>query len=384
MAQKKEALCEKISQLKQRIIAAEKEGIKLSEIDTRQGLINPIFNALGWDFSDFMSVKSELRYGSYNDPIDYAFFSSKDKKTPILLLEAKALGTNLNNPKVVKQLCMYLGEAGVQWGVLSDGNKYVMYNSKSGVSFEEQKFLTLQIKDADTEDGMPLEELADKLTALLSRECLENDDIQKTYEDHMVNTQIEDAMESLLSAPFDSLAAAIRKEFKQDRVKAGMKVSTKKIIDYLEQIADEEGRLPIELDRESITTDEDIMSTVAQTETGKNVSETFSDRTKRVTIGDLMEDCLVKEGDNWRFEYKGEVFWGRITGNAELEIDGKVFDNPSKAGLYCKKKPCSGWTAWQFRDESGHWVQVEKLRKTYRETHGISRITRQRGEKQAA
>lgn len=384
MSHKKEMLCETISQLKQRIITAEKEGIKLSETDTRQGLINPVFNALGWDFSDFLSVKSELRYGNYNDPIDYAFFSSKDKKKPILLLEAKALGTNLNDPKVVKQLCMYLGETGVQWGVLSDGNKYVMYNSKSGVSFEEQKFLTLQIKDADTEDGMPLEELADKLTALLSRECLENDDIQKTYEDHMINTQIEDAMESLLSSPFDTLANAIRKEFKEDRVKAGMKVPTKKIIAFLEQIADEEGRLPIELDRESITTDEELMSTVAHTEKGETVSDSISKNTKLVTISDLMEDGLVREGDNWRFEYKGEVFWGRITGNSQLEIDGQVFDNPSKAGLYCKKKPCSGWTAWQFRDGDGHWVQVETLRKAYRETHGISKITRQRSEKQAA
>lgn len=384
MSNKKEILCEQIKQLKHRIITAEKEGIKLSETDTRQGLINPIFNALGWDFSDFLSVKSELRYGKYNDPIDYAFFSSSDKKKPILLLEAKSLGTNLNDPKVVKQLCMYLGEAGVQWGVLSDGNKYVMYNSKSGDSFDEQKFLTLQIKDADTEDGMPLEELADKLTALLSRECLENDDIQRTYEDHMVNTQIEDAIESLLSAPFDTLANAIRKEFKQERVKAGMKVSTKKIISYLEQIADEEGRLPIEMDRESITTDEDIMSTVAHSEDGEQVSKSFSKKTKRVTIFDLMEDGHVREGDNWRFEYKGEVFWGRITGNAELEIDGKIFDNPSKAGLYCKKKPCSGWTAWEFRDNNGHWVQVERLRKAYRETHGISKITRQRNEKAAA
>jgi hypothetical protein len=110
--------------------------------------------------------------------------------------------------------------------------------------------------------------------------------------------------------------------------------------------------------RESITTDDDLMNTVAHSEEGQDVSESFSNKTKRVTIADLMEDGLVREGDNWRYEYKGEVFWGRITGNSELEIDDQLFDNPSKAGLHCKKKPCSGWNTWEYRCGNGHWTKV--------------------------
>ena len=57
----------------------------------------------------------------------------------------------------------------------------MMYNSKAGSSFEDQKFLTMQIKTVDTEDGLSLDDLTEKFIELLSRECLENDDIQKAY-----------------------------------------------------------------------------------------------------------------------------------------------------------------------------------------------------------
>ena len=133
------------------------------------------------------------------------------------------------------QVCTYLGEMGVQWGLLTDGNKYIMYNSSSGASFEDQKFLTMQIKTTDTEDGLLLDDLADKLVALLSRKCLENDEIQGAYETHVINRHMEDALSSLLTEPFDTLASATKKEFKEERVKIDpdLKIGQKQIISYL-------------------------------------------------------------------------------------------------------------------------------------------------------
>ena len=86
-----ELLKDTVLKLKDRIIKTEAGNIQLSETDTRQGLINPLFRALQWDFGDFESIKSELRVPKFNEPVDYAFYSSKKKTdTPILLLEAKA------------------------------------------------------------------------------------------------------------------------------------------------------------------------------------------------------------------------------------------------------------------------------------------------------
>lgn len=84
----KQIIIDRLRDIKARITKVETDAIKLSETDTRQGLINPIFSALGWDFSDFTQIKAEHRHKEYNDPVDYAFFSAT-KKVPVLLLEAK-------------------------------------------------------------------------------------------------------------------------------------------------------------------------------------------------------------------------------------------------------------------------------------------------------
>ena len=135
-------------------------------------------------------MKSEFRHPKFKTAVDYAFFCDSSVDKPVLLLEAKTLGRSLNDGKIINQLCSYMGQIGVQWGALTDGNKYVMYNSNAGVSFEEQKFLTLQTRTADTEDGIPSERLAEELIAILGRDSLKNDGIQKFYEEHAINSKL--------------------------------------------------------------------------------------------------------------------------------------------------------------------------------------------------
>ena len=261
------ALRDTVLKLKERIIQTEAGDTQLSETDTRQGLINPLFRALQWDFTDFDSIRSELRVPQFNEPVDYAFFSLKKRSSkPILLLEAKRLGSTIDHKNHVKQLTSYLGATGVQWGVLSDGNRYVLYNSLGGASFEEQKFLTLEIKTIDTDSGFTMEEFFKHLTSLLSRECLENEDIQQAYEEHMINNRVRLALDSLLSTPFDTLCSAIRREFQEERVglPEGIKISKKHIDAYLVSIADEAGRIPVDLEAEAIHTDDAVQDSALE------------------------------------------------------------------------------------------------------------------------
>ena len=376
----RQMLLETLVNLKSKILDVEKKGLKLTEQDTRQGLINPLFKSLGWDFSDFNLVRSEFRHKNYNDPVDYAFFNhAASNAKPMLLVEAKTLGKNLNDGKTIKQLCTYLGETGVQWGVLTDGNKYIMYNSNSGASFEDQKFLTMQIKTMDTEDGLPQNDLADKLLALLSKQCLENDEIQKTYKYHVTNQHIENALESLLTPPFETLASAVAKEFKQERVKVdpNLRISSKEIMTYLHSIKGEEGRIALGLDDDNAGSDDTMLHDIAvMQEKNVNISakELLAARTKRISIRDLVQDKIISEGDRWRFVHKGEVTWGRITGNGELEVAGQLHLSPSSAGMSVSTKPCGGWTNWKYRDSDGNWQLIEQLRKHYRDKHGLKPI----------
>ena len=363
-----ELLKDTVLKLKDRIIKTEAGNIQLSETDTRQGLINPLFRALQWDFGDFESIKSELRVPKFNEPVDYAFYSSKKKTdTPILLLEAKRLGSDLAHKNHVKQLTAYLGATGVQWGVLSDGNRYVLYNSRGGTSFEEQKFLTLEIKTVNTDSGFTLEEFLKHMTTLLSRDCLENEEIQQAYEEHMINSRIRLALDSLLSTPFDTLMAAIRREFKEERVGLpdGIKIGKTHIEAYLASISDEAGRIPVDLEAEAIHTDEAVEDSVLTSGT-RSQGERVRPHGKRVSIGDLLTAGLVREGDQWRLSTKGEVVWGRIESNGQLEVNGEGHGNPSKAFHAGTGLPGNGWYYWHYRADNGEWQRIDALRSEYR------------------
>lgn len=364
-------LAEVVNKLKERIIEIEAGNNDLSETDTRQGLINPLFRALGWDFSDFDSIKSEVRIPNYNEPVDYAFYSSKSKSDrPILLLEAKKLGRDLSHKNHVKQLTSYLGAMGVQWGVLSDGNRYVLYNSRGGTSFEDQKFLVLEIKTAGTDSGFSMEEFVKHLVTLLSRDCLENEEIQLAYEEHMINAKIKLALDSLLSEPFETLIAAIRREFKEERVSVpdGIRITKKHIGEFVRSVSDESGRIPVDLEAEVIHMDDAVQDNVIAIRA--DCEKRVRAHGKRVTITDLLAEGLVREGDQWKLTSKGETTWGRVESNGQLEVNGTGYGNPSKAYMAALGTPGNGWYYWHYRDGTGEYRRIDVLRSQYREKIG--------------
>ena len=326
-------------------------------------------------FSDFSSIRSEVSPDNYKDSVDYAFYNKKDNSKPVMLLEAKKLGTNLKDPRIIKQLCNYLGVMGTQWGLITDGNKYVMYNSNSGTSFEDKKFKTWEIKTFDTDDGVSLQNLAEQFLGLIERKCLENDEIQNTYEQYAVKSQIEDAIDSLLTKPFDTLINAIRREFKEERVivRNGLKIKSSQIKDHLEQLTDDDGRVQFDGLRDlEIDKSNDIISKVASFQESKDNNAkklTFSNVRKRITVQDLLNKNLLKEGQPLRFEFKGEVTWGRVTGNGQIEVNGEAFDSLSGAGAKARGdgKGCSGWYYWAYKDsDTGNWEKLLSLRNKFK------------------
>jgi hemin uptake protein HemP len=77
----------------------------------------------------------------------------------------------------------------------------------------------------------------------------------------------------------------------------------------------------------------------------------------RVTVRDLVNAQLLKEGDELSKTYKGSTFIAKVTKDGNLTVDGQVFFNPSAAAVHCIKSTGSqrpteqGWTWWSTRDE---------------------------------
>ena len=75
----------------------------------------------------------------------------------------------------------------------------------------------------------------------------------------------------------------------------------------------------------------------------------------------------MREGEQWRLTFKGEVVWGRIEANGQIEVNSEGYGNPSKAFEAATSKTGNGWYYWQYRNEAGDWRSVGELRNVYRE-----------------
>ena len=374
----KEDLLAELGKLKKKIMKYEKDGRKLNEQSTRQFLIAPLLNKLGW-VDDNMEPEYPLPYsGLRNEAVDYALFRNSDDKHPALLIEAKKLDKNLNEAKTIKQLCSYMGAVGAQWGVLTDGNYYMFYNANTGKSFIEQKFLELQIKTADTDIGLPSTELADKLIEFFSFSSLANNTIQKSYEEHITNELIKKELQSLLMQPFDTLVATLKKSLDKKGITLdGKKFNKRYILAYLDTIKNKDGQIPLAIDsnvHSTIIDNSNIPTRITrqpksrtQTNNSNVKRNTAHKAQQRVTIADLLAAQLIAVGDRWYFYYKKQTFKGKITRNGEIEVNGKRYGSPSAAGKEVTNWPSFwGWNHWQYIDERGEHQKTNKLREQYR------------------
>ena len=64
---------------------------------------------------------------------------------------------------------------------------------------------------------------------------------------------------------------------------------------------------------------------------------------------------------------------GRVTSNGEIEVNGKTYTSPSRAGRAITQKGCNSWYQWCFKDSSNEWSPINILRDQYREHHKCSK-----------
>jgi predicted type IV restriction endonuclease len=117
--------------------------LKKNESATRAVLIDPIIRALGWDIANPYMVEVERTFN--NTRVDYALLDiNSDVK---VIIEAKPLGSDIENKKRLLQIISYALTYGIKDVVISNGIRWIHY---SGFSSENVK--PLKIIDLKTED----------------------------------------------------------------------------------------------------------------------------------------------------------------------------------------------------------------------------------------
>jgi predicted type IV restriction endonuclease/tRNA1(Val) A37 N6-methylase TrmN6 len=119
---------------------------RYSEEETKRGFIEPLFQALGWDFSSKKEITLEEQISG--DRVDYGFYLNGRIK---FYLEAKKISVDLYREDYAKQAIRYSWNKGVTWAVLSDFEGLIVFNAlspekslagKKYLSFTYEEYLT--------------------------------------------------------------------------------------------------------------------------------------------------------------------------------------------------------------------------------------------------
>ncbi len=146
-----------------------------NEQAVRTQLIEPILNELGWKTANPKYVKPNAPDEDGKIP-DYTLI--KNGKTT-LIVEAKNLSVNLQNKKIIDQLAHYCFNRGIDFGILSNGIKWLLFktfekNPKDRIVWEVDlendkiDFVAQSLKSFDYQN-------IDKLDALLKKSKLLDD-----------------------------------------------------------------------------------------------------------------------------------------------------------------------------------------------------------------
>ncbi|MBI2028511.1 MAG: N-6 DNA methylase [Candidatus Levybacteria bacterium] len=143
---------------------------KYTEEETKNSFIKPLFEALGWDFSEKNEVSAEENIIS-SGRVDYGFYINGRAK---FYLEAKKLKADLNSEEFARQAIRYGFNKGVTWAVLTDFESIKVFNSQALSNYLGDK-LYFEINYSE------YLECLDQLW-LLSKEAFETDLIDKEAE----------------------------------------------------------------------------------------------------------------------------------------------------------------------------------------------------------
>jgi predicted type IV restriction endonuclease len=186
----------KLKTIRKKAIDLEDNG--LSEADTKRVIIEPILQLLGWDVLGVEEVKNEYRAKSSDNPVDYGIFLGKK---PAFFLEAKSLGTNIDDRKCITQTVAYASNCGTEWAVISNGKDWAIYNALAPVDAEKKLFRKFSIDQDGVEESL----------SLLQKSSMGEAKIKQAWDMEHAVKQVLQAMRDLTTGRNKTLVGLIRK-----------------------------------------------------------------------------------------------------------------------------------------------------------------------------
>lgn len=138
-----------------------------TEQETKMGFIEPLFEALGWDFRNKKEVSGEETI-TLAGRVDFGFYLND---RPKFYLEAKSFSADIHDEKFANQAIRYSFNKGAVWAILTNFETLIVFNAQNiKGNLSDKRFFTLHYN-----------EYIDKFDKLwrLSKEAFENDLLDK-------------------------------------------------------------------------------------------------------------------------------------------------------------------------------------------------------------
>ena len=181
---------------------------------TKQALIIPFFQILGFDVFNPLEVKSEYDadFGKKKgEKVDYAIF--KDN-APIMFIEAKAVNENLENHDA--QLSRYFNTAQeVKLAILTNGVQYKFFTDlNSNNIMDENPFIQLDITNLSDNDI--------EVLSKFKKESFEKDELLRYAEELIYTSNLNNKLSELFKNPSDDFIRYLIKDFSDTRITANV------------------------------------------------------------------------------------------------------------------------------------------------------------------
>jgi hypothetical protein len=355
------ALAKTLAEMAERIARYRSE--RIGEQNTKATLIIPVLRALGWDVEDLDEVHLEYRRRGADKPVDFALLLQRD---PVLFIEAKALGEDLNDRRWASQVISYAAVAGVEWVVLTNGDEYRIYNAHAPVPVEDKLFRRVSVATSP-------DEAADALRLLTKDELLRKS-LAALWRAQSIDNRVRRAVESLFEPePSPWLVRRLTREMDgltQGDVRAAL-ARARIVLDFPQAEPPDVAAPPTRRRRPDAVAPPDGAPRKRRPRTHYAAS-----------LKDLIDVQLIRPGAELRKRYLGQVVTATVEPDGRVRFAADVFDSPSTAAgaarVSVKGAPddgrryyqTNGWTFWETEARDGNWCELEVLRQQYLASRG--------------
>lgn len=341
----------------------------INEANTKASLIEVVLRALGWDTADTDEVDREYRQVSRHNPTDYALLLPDRPDRPCAVVEAKALGTALEDPRIISQALGYATDSGAPCAVITDGDAWHLYDAHATEPSRERLYRAVRVSDD--------EEAAAEVLSLLTKPALRTGALQTAHRSERADRQLEDVLRRLFDTsrqdhqklvemlrPLlpglsgDELRAALARLRPGFSFERGMRLATSRPA----PLASPPGA-PV-MPRPARANGPRGASSRASADPSRTVSDAESD----ITIQELMVAKRLFPG-RLTGRYKGETHIAELLPDGTIDYHGKIRRSPSLAAKAAKGGGSdNGWRWWRTESHvDGDLVTLREVRRRFAE-----------------